>query len=358
MSEDVEQRIGIVGYGAYVPRYRITVNEIAQVWNEDGKKIAGGISVNEKSVPGIDEDVITISTEAARDALLRADISPSEIGAVYVGSESHPYAVKPSAVTVAEALGSTPHCTCADLEFACKAGTAGAQMVLGMVGAGQIKYGLAIGSDTAQGRPGDALEYTAGAGGAALIIGKGKNVVAYNEGTYSYSSDTPDFFRREGQTFPSHGSRFTGEPSYFKHVINAAKGMMERLNITEKDVQWLVLHTPNGKFPMAAARMLNFPLEKLEQSLVVKRIGNTYSGASMLGLTAVLDVAKPGERILMVSYGSGAGSDAFTWVVTDRINEVRNKAPLTEDYVNYKVNISYAEYAKKRQKIKDLPDSG
>ena len=349
--------LGIVGYGAYVPRYRISVNEIAQVWNEDGKAISSGISVNEKSVPGLDEDVITISTEAARDALLRAGISPSEIGAVYVGSESHPYAVKPSAVTVAEAIGSVPHCTCSDLEFACKAGTAGIQMVLGMVAAGQIKYGLAIGSDTSQGRPGDALEYTAGAGGAAFIIGKGKDkVVAYNEGTYSYSSDTPDFFRREGQTFPTHGSRFTGEPSYFKHVVNAAKGMMERLDLTEKDVQWLVLHTPNGKFPMAAARMLNFPLAKLEQALVVKRIGNTYSGASMVGLTSVLDVAQPGDRILMVSYGSGAGSDAFSWVVTDRINEVRNKAPLTEDYINYKLNITYAEYAKFRGKIKDVAE--
>ena len=349
--------LGIVGYGAYIPRYRIAVNEIATVWNEDGKSISRGISVNEKSVPGLDEDVITISTEAARDALLRANINPSEIGAVYVGSESHPYAVKPSAVTVAEAIGSVPHCTCADLEFACKAGTAGIQMVLGMVAAGQIKYGLAIGADTSQGRPGDALEYTAGAGGAAFIIGKGKDkVVAYNEGTYSYSSDTPDFFRREGQMFPSHGSRFTGEPSYFKHVVNAAKGMMERLDLTEKDVQWLVLHTPNGKFPMAAARMLNFPLEKLEQALVVKRIGNTYSGASMVGLTSVLDVAQPDDRILMVSYGSGAGSDAFSWVVTDKINEVRNKAPLTEDYINYKLNITYAEYAKFRGKIKDVAE--
>ena len=165
--------IGIVGYGSYIPRYRISVEEIAHVWHEDGKAISKGIAVAEKSVPGLDEDVITISTEAARDSVLRAEINPSEIGALYVGSESHPYAVKPSAVTVAEAIGSVPHCTCADLEFACKAGTAGIQMVLGMVASGQIKYGLAIGSDTAQGRPGDALEYTAAAGGAAFIIGSG-----------------------------------------------------------------------------------------------------------------------------------------------------------------------------------------
>jgi len=347
--------IGIVGYGSYIPRYRITVEEIAHVWHEDGKAISKGIAVAEKSVPGLDEDVITISTEAARDSILRAEVNPSEIGAVYVGSESHPYAVKPSAVTVAEAIGSIPHCTCADLEFACKAGTAGIQMVLGMVASGQIKYGLAIGSDTAQGRPGDALEYTAAAGGAAFIVGSGDNVLAVNEGTYSYSSDTPDFFRREGQTFPVHGSRFTGKPSYFRHVVNAAKGMMERLDLTEKEIDWLVLHTPNGKFPMAAARMLNFPLEKLQQSLVVQRIGNTYSAASMVGLCAVLDVAKPEDRILMVSYGSGAGSDAFSWVVTDALtDEVKNRAPHVEDYITNKINIGYPEYAKYRGKFVTL----
>ena len=313
----ISSGIGIVGYGAYVPRYRISVNEIASVWHEDGKSISQGINVIEKSVPDIDEDVITISTEAARNALLRAKINPADIGAIYVGSESHPYAVKPTAVTVAEAIGSVPHCTCADLEFACKAGTAGVQMVLGMVAAGQIKYGMAVGSDTSQGRPGDALEYTAGAGGAAFIIGSGDDVIAVNEGTYSYSSDTPDFFRREGQNFPVHGSRFTGKPSYFRHVVNAAKGLMERLDLHEKDIDYLVLHTPNGKFPIAAAQMLNFPLEKLETALPVRLIGNTYSGASMVGMCSVLDVAKPGNRILMVSNGSGAGSDALSRVVTD-----------------------------------------
>ncbi|HKZ43338.1 MAG TPA: hydroxymethylglutaryl-CoA synthase, partial [Candidatus Hodarchaeales archaeon] len=287
--------VGISGYGCYVPRYRITVDEIATTWHENGKEVSNGISVLSKSVPDLDEDVITISTEAARHAVSRARIlNPSEIGAVYVGSESHPYAVKPSAVTVAEAIGAVPHCTCADLEFACKAGTAGVQMLLGMVAAGQVKYGISVGADTSQGRPGDALEYTAGAGGAAFLIGT-QNVLAECEGTYSYTTDTPDFFRREGQSFPVHGSRFTGKPAYFRHTVNAAKGLMERLDISEKDIQHLVLHTPNGKFPIAAAQMLNFPLEKLETSLVVKYIGNTYSGASMIGMCAVLDIAKPGD---------------------------------------------------------------
>ena len=87
---------GIVSYGAYVPRYRITPEEIGRVWGADGESIGQGLNVVRKSVPAPDEDTITISTEALRTALVRGGIDPQQIGAVYVGSESHPYAVKPT----------------------------------------------------------------------------------------------------------------------------------------------------------------------------------------------------------------------------------------------------------------------
>ena len=161
--------VGIVGYGAHVPSYRIKVEEIAKVWGDDPVALSNGLVVNEKSVPSPDEDTATIAVTAARYALARAQIDPSKIGAVYVGSESHPYAVKPTASIVAEAVCATPKLTAADLEFACKAGTAGIQMTMGLVESGMIEYGLAIGADTSQGAPGDALEYTASAGGAALL---------------------------------------------------------------------------------------------------------------------------------------------------------------------------------------------
>ena len=107
-----------------------------------------------KSVPAPDEDVITISTEAAREMMLRVDVDPARIGALYVGSESHPYAVKPSGTIVAEAIGAVPNLTIADLEFACKAGTAGIQMCMGLTASNMIEYGVAIGADTSQGAPG------------------------------------------------------------------------------------------------------------------------------------------------------------------------------------------------------------
>ena len=343
--------VGIVSYGAYIPRYRIKIEEISKVWGSNADSLIDGLMVYEKSVPDMDEDTITIAFEAARHAINRAGINPDKIGAVYTGSESHPYAVKPTSTVVAEAIGATPEMTSADFEFACKAGTAAIQACMGLVGAGMIELGMAIGSDVSQGAPGDALEYTAAAGGVAYIIGR-ENIAANIESTYSFTTDTPDFWRREGMPYPEHGGRFTGEPGYFKHVTSAASGLMEKLGTKPSDYDYAIFHQPNGKFPTRVAKMLGFTNEQIKPGLVVSRLGNTYSGSCMMGLAATLDIAKPGERIFVTAFGSGAGSDAFSIAVTDRIEEIRNGAPGVEQLLADPVYINYATYAKHKGKIK------
>lgn len=343
-------KVGIVSYGTYIPKYRIKVEEIARIWGENPESIKGGLGVYQKSIPDMDEDTATIAVEAAREAVVRSGINPEEIGAIYVGSESHPYIVKPTATIVGEALGVGNEFFAADLEFACKAGTAGIQLCMGLVSSGMINYGLAIGADTSQGAPGDPLEYSASAGGAAYIIGN-KGIVAQILDTYSFTSDTPDFWRREGQPYPSHGGRFTGLPAYFRHVTSAAKGLMEKTGLKPSDFNYAVFHQPNGKFPTRAAKMLGFSSDQIKQGLVVPYIGNTYSGSSLLGLAAVLDVAKPGDLILLVSFGSGAGSDAFAIEVTDEIESL-DRNPGVWDKIKSGVFVDYGMYVKLRRKIK------
>ena len=341
------REVGITGYGAYLPRYRLPGSEVDRVWKEG----RGGSPVREKAVPGPDEDTATMSVEAARNALARAGINPSQLRAVWVGSESHPYAVKPTSTIVAEAIGAVPATQAADWEFACKAGTEAFQAAMAFVGSGMADYALAIGMDTAQGRPGDALEYTAGAGGAAYILGPAEEAVAIVEGSFSYVTDTPDFFRRPYQHYPQHGSRFTGDPAYFKHVLASARQLMEALGTSPQDYAAAVFHQPNPKFPERAARMLGFDPEQTRDGLLCPMVGNTYAGSSMLGLTAILDVAQPGDRILLVSFGSGAGSDAISLRVADRIEERRNRAPCTRTYVERRKEIDYGTYVRYRRKL-------
>ena len=341
------REVGIAGYGAYLPRYRLPGSEVDRVW-KDGR---GGSPIREKAVPGPDEDTATMSVEAARNALARAGVDPTALRAVWVGSESHPYAVKPTSTIVAQAIGAVPATQAADWEFACKAGTEAFQAAMGYVGSGMADYALAIGMDTAQGRPGDALEYTAGAGGAAYIIGPAEDSLAVVEGSFSYVTDTPDFFRRPHEHYPQHGSRFTGDPAYFKHVLAASRQLMESLGSTAEDYAAAVFHQPNPKVPERAAKMLGFKPEQTRAGLLCPMVGNTYAGSSMLGLTAILDEAQAGDRVLLVSFGSGAGSDAISLRITDNIGVRRDRAPRTQTYVQRRKAIDYGLYVRYRKKL-------
>ncbi len=329
----------ILSFGRYIPKNRIESKVIAVHWKR-GTEQADGLGIIEKSVPSSDEDTFTIAWEAAKIAL--QSIDPQSIGALFVGSESHPYAVKPTSGMLVSALGVNHFCHAADLEFACKAGTAAMQVVCAMAENKQIKCGLAIGSDTAQSKPGDALEYSAAAGAAAFVIGlptKTQAGICTIERTLSYTTDTPDFWRNAEEKYPSHAGRFTGEPAYFHHVELTAKKILEEAKLSPEDIDHVVLHMPNAKFPLQAAKKLGFTDEQLKLGFIVPRIGNTYSACSPLGLTFVLEQAKKNQKILLVSYGSGAGSDAFLMTM------LKDGTPLPLESSEKELrHLTYAEY--------------
>ncbi len=329
----------IVGFGMYLPKFRIRTEEIAKHWNQDPASLSSTLGVSEKTVPAAEEDSFTMAFEAARQAIEIAKIEPAQISAIFVGSESHPYAVKPTSSMLAAALELDPFCHAADLEFACKAGTAGMQIVDSFVRSGQIQYGIAIGTDTAQGKPGDALEYTAAAGAAAIVIGPStaKNALCKIDATISFTTDTPDFWRANDEKYPRHAGRFTGEPGYFHHMREAIRGMLQTANMKTTDLDHVVFHMPNAKFPARMAKEFGFTEAQMRHGFIVPTVGNTYSACSLLGLTHVLSEAKKSEKILLVSYGSGSGCDAF--LLTMLKNGV--KLPADERSIEF---LSYADY--------------
>lgn len=351
--------VGIVGYGACVPRPRVRTAAIAAAWGR-----TAGAPVAEKSVPSLDEDTATMSIEAARNALARARraVDPAlaatlveDLRAVWVGTESKPYAVKPTSTIVAEAIGAVPWTSAADFEFACKAGSEAMQAACAYVGSGMARVAMAIGVDAAQGKPGDHLEMTAAAGGAAFLFGAAEEAIAVVEASFSHVGDTPDFFRRQHLHYPEHGHRFTGDPSYFTHSLAASRRLLEALGRSAADYAYAVFHQPNPRFPRKVAKELGFGEAQVIPATVVDRIGNTYSGSSLLGLAAVLDVARPGDRIFFCSYGSGAGSDAMSLVVTPRLPRTRDAAPSVAAYVARRQPIDdYGHYLRLAEGVRRL----
>ncbi|MBC7131384.1 hydroxymethylglutaryl-CoA synthase [Candidatus Bathyarchaeota archaeon] len=328
---------GIVGYGFYTSRFRI----------KEGRF--------ERSVPFIDEDAITAAVEAGKLALIHSGVDHRLIGKVYVGSESNPYAVKPIASKVAQVLRlgeedeGVQGVDAIDTEFACKAATSMFKDAAALVNYPKlgVQYAMVIGADNSQAAPRDCpggeLDFFVGFGGCAYIFGK-SDVIAEIEGWYSCTSDTPDFWRRDGEQYPMHGGRFTGDPAYFKHIRKAAGKLMEKLNLQVSDINYFVAHQPNVQFPVKIAKELGFREDQYLPALQVARFGNTYSGSSPLGLAAVLDVAKPYERILLVSYGSGAGSDAYCFTTTSQIADKRHKQKMTVRYQAENPHLKYVDY--------------
>jgi len=336
-----------MSYGTYIPKYRIKLADIAHMWQKEPQEIVSGLRVEEKSVSAIDEDAVTMGIEAGKRALYMANLDPQKIESIYFGSESHPYAVKPSSSIVAAYLQMGNNYYAADLEFACKAATAGMQVTVGLLSGKQIKYGLVIGSDAAQGKPHDALEYTAASASCAYLLGnKQGKLIASLLAMSSFTSDTPDFWRRDTTKYPSHFGRFSGEPGYFTHVISEANKLLKENNLTPKDFAYCVFHMPNGKFPRVVAKKLGFTSEQLAPSLTVDKIGNPYSASSLIGLAAVLDIAKPHEKIFFVSYGSGAGSDGFIFETTPELIKKRKRAIPFAKQIENKIYLSYSSYLK------------
>ncbi len=364
--------VGIVSYGTYIPQYRIRLSDIAAAWKKQGEEVTSSLKVAEKSVPAADEDAVTIALEAGLNAFKSVQSKASDIDVLLVGSESHPYAVNPTSTIVGELLGVGRNYLAADLEFACKAATAGMQAIAGLVASGQVRLGLVIGADTAQSKPHDVLEYTSAAAGAAFLMGREKRsqltpdrreisnnfqdkLIAKLLAFTSYSSDTPDFWRRDGVQYPTHAGRFTGEPAYFAHVMGATARLLEKTKSKPSDYAYCVFHMPNGRFPRDASQRLGFTDEQLAPSLIVDHIGNPYSASVLLGFAAVLDIAKPGQKIFMVSYGSGAGSDGFVWETTKEISKIKNQKSkmkaTVQDQIARKTYIDYVQYLKQTHKI-------
>jgi hydroxymethylglutaryl-CoA synthase len=330
---------GIVGYGVYVPKFRIKE------------------ATMERSVPFIDEDSITAAVEAGKLALIHSGIDPALVGKVYVGSESNPYAVKPIASKVAQVLRlgeedkteGLQSVDAVDTEFACKAATSMFKDATALVyyPGSNTPYAMVIGTDNSQAAPrdeiGGELDFFVGYGGSAFIFGR-HDIIAEIEGWYSCTSDTPDFWRRDLQPYPRHGGRFTGEPAYFKHITKAARKLMEKLGLQTSDVDYFVSHQPNVSFPIKVAKAMGFKEDQYLPGLQVAKFGNTYSGSSPIGLAAVLDKAKPDQRILLVSYGSGAGSDAYSLITTSQIRDKRKRQKFNVQHQAENEHIEYVDY--------------
>jgi len=341
--------IGIVSYGGWIPFLRLKIEEIERVWvNIPVSRLTNKFKLTERAVLQPNEDSNTMAVAAGKRALRMTGAEWGDsIDAVFLGTCTNPYDTRASVTVLQEALGFRKNVISADIQFGGKSGTTGMQLCHALVGSGMAKYAMAVGSDTINRHtaPGYQHEFAASAGAVAVIIGN-ENVIAGIKGTSSYSSELSDFFRLEGERYIVDNN-FNGQPypefeiGMMAHVKGAADDLLEKTGMKAGDFDYAVFQQPYGSIPYLLGERLGFTKEQIAPGVVADKIGDCGSASAMLGLANVLDNAKPNETIFMVSYGFGAGADAFILETTAEIASKRPAKTVSELLSNKK----YVDYA-------------
>jgi hydroxymethylglutaryl-CoA synthase len=330
--------VGISGYGVFIPRLRIKREEYVKAW---GSFAAAGVA--EKSVMGFDEDVLTSAAKVSKRALESVPLSPDKVSRFALASTSPPYTEKLLSGTVLVTVG-VPNATySSDHTTSTRAGTEA--MIAGFehVMADPKGVALVAAADAPRASMWGSIEHQLGAGAAAYVLSS-ENLVAELEGHASYASEHfgERFKPREDPLLHDLNVKKFAEGAFVSNTTKAASSLMKKLNRKPEEYQHVVIQQPDAKVPSSIAGKLGFTEPQLAAGMVSKNLGDLGAASVPVGLAAVLDLAKVGDRVLVVSYGSGAGADALSFkVVGDR-----KAVPLVQAEIDRKEYIEYVKYLK------------
>ena len=327
--------LGITSYGAYIPRYRMNHKTIHAAMGFLG----AGPLPGEKAVANYDEDSITMAVAAGVDCL--NGIGKEKIDGLYFATTNQPYLLRQNSSIVAAALDLLPTIRSADFTGATKSGTTALLSACDAVKAEAANHILVCASDCRTGKPGSAQEHAYGDGAAALTIGD-DNIIATLEGSYSLSYDFPDRWRANGEKFDhTWEDRFIRDEGYVKIILEAISGLAKKYSLTVKDLAKVIYYCPYAREHTAIAKQLGAEPNQI-QSPMLDTVGDTGAAYPLMMLVAALEEAKPGDKILVASYGSG--SNALLFQVTTEIDRMRGRKGIQTYMASKKELLSYEKY--------------
>jgi len=325
--------LGISGYGVAVPRLRIKREDYAKAW---GSFSAAG--VNEKAVAGFDEDMLTLATKVGQRALDSVPLKPDKITRFAFASTTPPYTEKLLSGTILAGLGAPGETYTTDHTSSTRAGTeallAGFEHLTGNPGGNA----LVAAADAPQASMWDAIEHGMGAGAAGFVL-SGFALLAEFEGSSSVVSEHfgERFRPRDEQVTRDLNVKKFSEGSFVSNTTKAASALLKKLGRKPEDYAHVVIQQPDARAPASAAGKLGFQDPQLAAGMVSANLGDLGAASTPVGLAAALEASQVGDRILVVSYGSGAGSDALSFkVISDRKPAFTvSKETARKEYIDY-----------------------
>lgn len=343
---------GIWGYGVSIPLRRITIEQIHDVWQNVPMPAIKARGVKERAVLGPDEDTVTLAADAGSKALSMGRVGKEKVGALILGTQTSPYLTRPAASILVEAIGLRNDVFAADVQFSGKSGTSAFLLALAYVNSGMAEAAIAIGADSVSSHvsPGDSQEYVASSGAGAVLIGKGDGI-AKIEASASYTTETPDYFRLDGERYiRTGGAAMTNtDVGIESHVRGAWESVNHVQALSPNSFKYLVIQQTDAKVPYRIGERIGFSKEQISPGIIADWLGDCGSASTMISLAKVMDEAGSDEQIALLSYGSGAGSDALLLRTTADIEKIETK-PHVDEIISKKTMVDYGAYIKMERK--------
>ena len=332
--------VGIVSYGGYVPFYRLSREQIDRAWGQ-----RGGIK-GEKAIANYDEDSLTMAVASGLDCL--GGLDRDTVGGLFLATTTSPYREKMLASTAALALDLPKGIRTADFTDSLRAGTAALGAAIDTVKGGSAKSALVLAADCRLGKPSGQYEQLLGDGAASVLIGD-SGVIATIVDSYSTYNEILDVWREKDDEFVRWWEdRFIMAYGYQGSISETVSALMKKAGLAPRDFAKVVLYAAHPRYHAALAKKLGFEPPQVQDPLITS-VGNCGAAATLMMLAAALDEAKPGEKLLVASYGDGC--DAYILQVTDEITRMKKRRGLKQ-YLESKAMLpSYEKYLAIRQLV-------
>jgi 3-hydroxy-3-methylglutaryl CoA synthase/uncharacterized OB-fold protein len=330
--------IGICSYGGYVPRFRLNRKLIFQAMGWMNPATIGNAR-GEKAVANFDEDPITMAVAAGIDALNGMD--RSAVQGLYFASTCMPYKERLNAGIMTAALGFNDKIRAADFAGGIKAGTSAMISALEAVESKRLDNVMVCASDCRLGKPASPQEMIFGDTAAAVVVGS-QNVIAEYKGAFSTTYDFVDHYRgADAACDRQWEDRWIRDVAFGQLVPEAVQGLLDQLGMKMADFAKVIfpcIYTPARK---KLGKILGFAPEA-EQDNLQAQIGDSGSAHAMVMLVAALEEAKPGDNLMVTSFGSGC--DVMCFQVTENINKLSARNGISGSLANRAELDNYAKY--------------
>ena len=319
---------GIVGYGAYLPYWRLARSSISSTLGSGGGR-------GTRTVAAYDEDTTSMGVEAGRRALAAAPGSSPAPHVVAFATTDPAYADKTNATALHAALRMPASVPAFDCVGAARSGTAAARMA-------QAAGGLAVLSDIRTGRPGSGDEANGGDAAVALLYGD-SDVIAETVARASTTAEFVDRWRRPGDSYSRQWEERFGEHAYVPVTLDAVTDALKQASLTLDSVDRVIVTGLHARSTRADTRRLGAPPEALVDDLA-DTVGNTGTAHWALLLATVLDAAGPDETIMVVHLADGCDVEVLRTTAAVRDARARRGPTVREQLATTRDDLPYASF--------------